>query len=232
MSWKFPDKYFSSTGVVNTEDTNSAMLSSVEEITGKLGEQNFARDSFNTPSDYEKDIAYRHAKLEVDVLGAYRGANPGFTETLLDDNNAAILSVDTSWQSIETQVGNNPFRYNFVSRGGLLFITARLWGATYFNGTGVIPNEARLNPVLFAVKLNGALIPESVDGNLNVLSYQQDYNTGNTGIFSVNIDIVTPVVPGDTTVEVVARARPQNRWSNLFDTAVASRALILWEVTS
>ena len=129
MAWRFPDKYFSSAGVMNTDDTNEAMRSSVEEITGELGEQNFARDAFTTATNYDKDIAYRHAKVEVDVLGAYTLIAPATTEGLLDDNNAAILNKNLTWQGIETQVGNVPLRYNFVSRGGLLFITARLWGS-------------------------------------------------------------------------------------------------------
>ena len=232
MAWRFPDKYFDTAGVLNTEDTNEAMASSVEELTGQLGEQNFARDAFTTATNYDKDIAYRHAKVEVDVLGAFTGIAPGITEGLLDDNNAAILSKNLVWQSIETQVGNTPFRYNFVSHGGLLFITARLWGAQYLAKTGAFNVEPYLNPVLFGIRLNGALIPESLDGNLDVLDYQQDYNTGNTGVFSVNIDCVVPVVPGDTTVEVVARVRPQRTQSNRFMIAVASRSLILWEITN
>jgi hypothetical protein len=232
MSWKFPDKYFSSSGVMNTEDTNEAMLSSVEELTGELNEQNFARNAFTTATDYEKDIAYRHAKLEVDVKGAQTGIGAGNPESLLDDNDAAILNKNTSWQSIETQVGNAPFSYNFVSHGGLLFITARLWGAQFLAKPSALNAAPRLNPVLFALKINGALIPESVDGNLDVLDYQDDKNSGNTGLFSVNIDCVVPVVPGDTTVELVARVRPQALTSNRFQVAVASRALILWEITN
>jgi hypothetical protein len=229
MAWRFPDKYFSSAGVMNTDDTNEAMRSSVEEITGELGEQNFARDAFTTATDYDKDIAYRHAKVEVDVLGAYTLIAPATTEGLLDDNNAAILNKNLTWQGIETQVGNVPLRYNFVSRGGLLFITARLWGAQYL-AKGVLNADPKLNPVLFGIRLNGALIPESIDGNLDNLNYEQDYNTGNTGVFSVNIDCVVPVVPGDTTVEVVARVRPQASQKDRYVIAVASRALILWEI--
>lgn len=232
MAWKFPDKYFSSLGVMNTEDTNEAMRSSVDEITGQLGEQNFARDAFPTATNYQKDIAYRHAKVEVDVLGAYEGISPGVTEGLLDDNNTAILNKNLTWQTIETQVGNTPFQYNFVSRGGLLFITARLWGAQYLAKTGTFNQEPKLNPILFGIRLNGALIPESVDGNLDALSYEQDYNTGNTGVFSVNIDCVVPVVPGDTTVEVVARVRPQALAKDRYVIGVGSRALILWEISS
>ena len=232
MSWKFPDKYFSSAGVMNTEDTNEAMLSSVEEITGQLGEQNFARNAFTTATNYEKDIAYRHAKVEVDVAGTYPRIAPTTLEAALDDNNTAVLAKNSSWQSIETQVGNNPFRYNFVSRGGLLFITARLWGAQYSNMNAAFPQNLRLNPALFAIRLNGALIPESLDGNLDVLDYQRDVNTGNTGVFSVNIDCVVPVVPGDTTVEVVARVRPQSYDSDKFVPLVGSRTLILWEISN
>ena len=49
-------------------------------------------------------------------------------------------------------------------------------------------------------------------------------------MFSVNIDCVVPVVPGDTTVEVVARVRPQATQKDRYVIAVASRALILWEI--
>lgn len=231
MSWKFPDKYFSSAGVMNTEDTNEAMLSSVEEITGQLGEQNFARNAFTTATNYEKDIAYRHAKVEVDVKGDMPGVTPGTAEGMLDDNNTAVLAKNSSWQSVETQVGNNPLRYNFVSRGGLLFITARLWGAQYTTSSSA-PQNIYLNPILFAIRLNGALIPESIDGNLDVLDYQNDANTGNTGVFSVNIDCVVPVVPGDTTVELVARVRPQVVQLSTWVPMVGSRALILWEISN
>ena len=88
-----------------------------------------------------------------------------------------------------------------MSQGGLLFITARLWGAQYLLTTGAFNATPRLN-------------------------------SGNTGVFSVNIDCVVPVVPGDTTVELVARVRPQTLTSNRFQVAVASRALILWEITN
>tara|TARA_R100001224_G_scaffold113900_1_gene101965 strand:+ start:2182 stop:2880 length:699 start_codon:yes stop_codon:yes gene_type:complete len=232
MSWKFPDKYFSSSGVMNTEDTNEAMRSSVEEITGQLGEQNFARNAFTTSTDYEKDIAYRHAKLEVDVKGAQRLIGAGNPESFLDDPNTAVLNKNLTWQSIETQVGNNPFRYNFVSRGGLLFVTARLWGAQFLAKTGGLNQSPKLNPVLFALRINGALVPESVDGNLDNLNYEEDYNTGNTGVFSVNIDFVLPTVPGDTTVELVAQVRPQRLDKDRFVIGVGSRALILWEISN
>ena len=225
MSWKFPDKHFSSSGVMNTEDTNEAMRSSVEEITGQLGEQNFARNAFTTATAYEKDIAYRHAKLEVDVKGYYDGTG---AESMFVDNNTAILSRNTAWQTIQDQNTGTPFRYDFVSRGGLLFITARLWGSQLTLGGGTF----RLNPILFAIRLNGALIPESIDGNLDVLDYSYDRDTGNTGTFCVNIDFVAPVVPGDTTVELVARVRPQAIESKKYVPMVGSRALILWEISN
>ena len=75
------------------------------------------------------------------------------------------------------------------------------------------------------------MIQESTDGNLDALDYQIDLNTGNTGVFSVNIDFVVPVIPGETTVEVVARVRPQDVQSEVFVPMVGSRALILWEIS-
>ena len=229
MSWKFPDKYFSSSGVMNTEDTNEAMLSSVEELTGELNEQNFARNAFTTATNYDKDVAYRHAKLEVDVKGFDAQLGP---ESMFLDNNTAILAVNTTWQSISDQNTNTPFRYNFVSRGGLLFITARLTGSDLNVDAGVGASSIKLRPISFALKLNGALIPESVDGNLDVLEYTRDRFTANTATFSVNIDFVVPVVPGDTTVELVARVRPQPNQTPRYVPMVASRTLILWEITN
>ena len=228
MSWKFPDKYFSSSGVMNTEDTNAAMLSSVEELTGELNEQNFARNAFTTATNYDKDVAYRHAKLEVDVAGYY---SEDGAESLFADNNTARLSRNSTWQSVSDQATNTPFRYNFVSRGGLLFLTARLWGSQP-NISGLGASTFRLNPILFALKLNGALIPESIDGNLDVLDYTFDLYTGNTGTFCVNIDCVVPVLPGDTTVELVARVRPQGIQNKKFEPMIGSRSLILWEITN
>lgn len=231
MAWRFPDRKLEANSVIGIEDTNSAMLPSVEEATGQLNEQNFARNAFTTVLDYEKDIAYRHAKLEVDVAGSFTQVSPTTTESMYEDNNTALLSKNTSWQTIQDQGTNTPFRYDFVSRGGLLFITARLWGAQYAINTGALPANTRLNPILFAIKLNGALIQESTDGNLDALDYQIDLNTGNTGVFSVNIDFVVPVIPGETTVEVVARVRPQDVQSEVFVPMVGSRALILWEIS-
>tara|TARA_S200002703_G_scaffold157670_2_gene166177 strand:- start:750 stop:1427 length:678 start_codon:yes stop_codon:yes gene_type:complete len=224
MAWRFPDENFKNAGVMNTEDTNAAMRPSVEELSGELNEQNFARNAFTTATNYDKDVAYRHAKLEVDV----KGDDATGPEAMFTDNNAAILAANTAWQSIEDTGTNTPFRYNFVSRGGLLFITARLWGAQLgVSGAGSL----KLNPILFALKINGALIPESADGNLDVLDYTKDKFTGNTARFSINIDFVIPVVPGDTTVELVARVRPQPAESQKFTPMVGSRSLILWEIT-
>ena len=76
------------------------------------------------------------------------------------------------------------------------------------------------------------MIPESVDGNLDVLEYTRDRFTANTATFSVNIDFVVPVVPGDTTVELVARVRPQPNQTPRYVPMVASRTLILWEITN
>ena len=58
MAWRFPDRKLEANSVIDIEDTNSAMLPSVEEATGQLNEQNFARNAFTTVLDYEKDIAY------------------------------------------------------------------------------------------------------------------------------------------------------------------------------
>ena len=170
MAWRFPDKKEEPLGIINTEDTNRSFISSAEELTGKLNEQNVAAGAFSDTSKYEKTVAYRHAKTEVLVDGYTVGDNSGY-----------------------------PYRYN---------------------------------PILFAVKLNGAFIPESLDGNISIARYQNPIDTGNRQVFSVNIDLVVPVLPGRTTVEVVAKVRSLNTDQKYMVPMVGSRSLILWEISN
>lgn len=239
MAWRFPDKKEDSLSVINTEDTNSSFISVVEELTGELNEQNIAADAFSDTSKYAKTVAYRHAKVEVSVDGYVVGDNTGSwapnPNSMYEDGKTAILTRSSTWNSIYSKDGTTGnLSYSFVSTGGLLFITARLWGAQY-----TLKHQATLssdpfayNPILFAVKLNGALIPESMDGNISITRYQNPVDTGNREVFSVNIDLVVPVTPGKNVVEVVSKVRSLNADKKYMVPMVGSRSLILWEISN
>ena len=239
MAWRFPDKKEEPLGIINTEDTNRSFISSAEELTGKLNEQNVAAGAFSDTSKYEKTVAYRHAKTEVLVDGYTVGDNSGSwapnLESMYDDPKTAILTRSSLWTSIYSKDGTTgSLAYTFVSKGGLLFITARLWGAqlTLKYQASLSSYPYRYNPILFAVKLNGAFIPESLDGNISIARYQNPIDTGNRQVFSVNIDLVVPVLPGRTTVEVVAKVRSLNTDQKYMVPMVGSRSLILWEISN
>ena len=244
MAWRFPDKKEESLGVMNTEDTNRSFISVVEEMTGELNEQNIAADAFSDTSKYAKDVAYRHAKVEVLVDGYEVGDSSWTTPptySMYDDglgpaNKTALLTRSSTWNSIYSTDGTTGnLEYTFISTGGLLFITARLWGAQYALYETVTTGEWTqyiYNPILFALKLNGAFIPESLDGNINVTNYQNPIDTGNREVFSVNIDLVVPVTPGKNTVEVVAMVRSMTADKKYMVPMVGSRSLILWEISN
>ena len=245
MAWKFPDKKEGPLEVINTEDTNQSFLSTVEEMTGQVNEQNIAAAGFSDTSKYAKTVAYRHAKVEVLVDGYEVGDSSWPTPptySMYDDglgpaNKTALLTRSSTWNSIYSIDGTTGnLEYTFTSTGGLLFITARLWGGQYalkydpsLNSTIV---KYRYNPILFGLKLNGAFIPESIDGNISITNYQNPIDTGNREVFSVNIDLVIPVTPGKNTVEVVAMVRSLDAQQKYMIPMVGSRALILWEISN
>ena len=239
MAWKFPDKKEGSLEVINTEDTNQSFLSTVEEMTGQVNEQNIAAAGFSDTSKYAKTIAYRHAKTEVLVDGFQAGdatwlSPPG--HSMYDDGKTAILTRSSTWTSIYSKDGTTGnLEYSFVSTGGLLFITARLWGAQLSLkpdiSLGVVVIYS-YSPILFGLKLNGAFIPESIDGNISVTNYQYPRDTGNRQTFSVNIDFVVPVLPGKNVVEVVAMVRSVGSDHKYMVPMIGSRSLILWEISN
>lgn len=222
MSWRFPDKRPTNTGVMGVEDANDAALPVVEETSGRLNEMNWAENSFTTaPAEarFSKDMAYRHFRKHAFC------PNPVFPSGVSNPDYYKI-PLDSVWH-VPFDSSGDLLSHTFDSVGGSLYICGRSFiqvDATAGSSTGI--------PVLMGIRVNGALIPESICGNSDIASYAQLESTGMQHWFNAMSEITIPIPPGRTTVDVVVRVRFDARYTfKRTVTGVGTRSLILWEMS-
>lgn len=217
MSWRFPDKRVTNTGVMGVEDANDAMLPVVEEVSGRLNEQNWATAAFTNASAearFSKDMAYRHFRMYAII------ADP--TDPVADSDFYHI-PLDSTWH-VPVNGANVPMSHTFDSVGGSLYICARSYARTQGGTTSGMP-------MLTALRVNGALIPESICGNMDIGDYALLEATGMQYGFNAMNEITIPISPGRTTVELVVRTRYDSGGGvGSFICGLASRSLIIWEI--
>lgn len=219
MSWRFPDKRATNTGVMGIDDANDEMLPVVEEASGRLNENNWASGAFTSTgakARFSKDMAYRHFRKHVFVVGAD-------LPSAIADAEYYSIPNDSSWH-VPTDSSGATLSHTFDSVGGVLYICARSWiqiQTTGFAGSGL--------PVLTGVKVNGALIPESICGNMDIAEYSALEATGFQFQATAMSEITIPIAPGRTTVEVVARIRFDATSFNYL-AGLGTRSLVLWEI--
>ena len=217
MSWRFPDKRPTNTGVMDVEDANDAALPVVEEASGRLSEMNWAENSFITApakARFSKDMAYRHFRKHAFITDPAQPHN---------DVNYYDIPFDSLWHVPEDSAGVT-LSHTFDSVGGNLYICAKAF-------VQVIAASSQAIPVLTAIKVNGALIPESVCGNLDISEYTLLESTAMQHWFNAVNEITIPISPGRTTVELVARVRFDSTSSGNFRCGLGTRSLILWEMS-
>ena len=218
MSWRFPDKRPTNTGVMGVEDANDAALPVVEESSGRLNEMNWAQSSFTTTpakARFSKDMAYRHFRKHAFC------PNPAYAE---NDTDYYKVPLDSVWHVPSTAAGVT-LSHTFDSVGGNLYVCAKAFIQSMCN-----TNEGL--PLLMGIRVNGALIPESICGNSDIASYTDLASTGMQHWFPSVSEITVPVTPGRTTVDVVVRTRFDGRFVSQTSTiGVGTRSLILWEMS-
>ena len=215
MSWRFPDKRSTNTGAMGVEDTNDGMLPVTEEVAGRLNEQNWAANAFTSGAAgarFSKDMAYRHFRKHAFLP---EPDNPSLPINV----DLYQIPVDSVWHVPVDSTGDT-LSHTFDSVGGLLYVCSRLWIQT--EGTSGLP-------ILAGIKVNGALLPESICGNVDVSEYTDLQSTGINEWATAMSEIVIPIPPGRTTVESVVRTRFDSFAIN-FVAGVGSRSLILWEI--
>lgn len=217
MSWRFPDKRPTNTGVMGVEDANDAALPVVEEASGRLSEMNWAENSFTTTpakARFSKDIAYRHFRKHAFCPQPH-------IITLAANVDAYRVPLDSSWHVPEDSTGDL-MSHTFDSVGGNLYICARSFMQMQGGGNAM--------PTLMAIRVNGAVIPESVCGNLDIAEYDRLESTGMQHWFNALSEITIPITPGRTTVDMVVRVRYDKITSGFFSINAGSRSLIIWEM--
>jgi hypothetical protein len=216
MSWRFPDKRPTNTGVMGVEDANDAALPVVEEASGRLSEMNWAENSFTTTpakARFSKDMAYRHFRKHAFISDPSQPTS---------DADYYDIPFDSTWH-VPVDSSGNTLSHTFNSVGGNLYICARSF-------LQVFPSNGAAIPMLMAVKVNGALIPESVCGNLDISEYTLLESTGMQYGFNAVSEITVPITPGRAVVEVVVRVRFDSTTGGNFRCGVGTRSLILWEM--
>ena len=216
MSWRFPDKRPTNTGVTGVEDANDAALPVVEEASGRLNEMNWAENSFaTTPAKarFSKDMAYRHFRKHAFIT------DPGTPQS---DPDYYDIPFDSNWH-VPVDSAGETLSHTFDSVGGNLYICAR----AFVQNLG---GSAQLIPVLTAIKVNGALIPESICGNIDIAEYTALEFTAMQYWFNAVSEITIPISPGRTTVELVTRVRYDSTSAGNFRCGLGTRSLILWEM--
>ena len=218
MSWRFPDKRPTNTGVMGVEDANDAALPVVEETSGRLNEMNWAENSFTTApakARFSKDMAYRHFRKHAFIT------DPSIP---LTDSDYYDIPFDSNWHVPADSTGDT-LSHTFDSVGGNLYICAKSWiqviAGGAFSSFGI--------PVLTGLKINGALIPESICGNVDIAQYAELENTAIQQWATAVNELTVPISPGRTTVELVARVRFDATTGNC-RCGIGTRSLIIWEM--
>ena len=206
---------------MGVEDANDAALPVVEESSGRLNEMNWAENSFTTTpakARFSKDMAYRHFRKHAFVTNPLNIASwPSL------DANYYDIPFDSSWH-VPSDSSGNLLSHTFDSVGGNLYIMGRCWEQVSTSGS----TSFRI-PVLTGIRVNGALIPESVCGNMDIAEYHLlEATAAQIGTTLVN-EITIPITPGRTTVEIVARVRFDSTTANV-RAVLGTRSLIIWEM--
>lgn len=210
MGWKFPERLPRTNRVVDYRDFNSALLPFAEED-GRFNEHNWNEDlqtQLTRATDLDDDVSFRvgHVFIEEDASENFNGT-PEFIE------------ADGGWTLIPDMT------FSFSTRGGVLYVL----GSLQF-GVGDIATTALVYTRL-AVRLDGAILPESVVGDQDFYSSGATMEIGLAGrLQGADIDHSIPIAAGRHIVELVADVRSVNRDDGDLRGAFYNRELLVWEI--
>ena len=215
MSTRFPPHRPVATQVIDADDFNENFEAFIEEIGGNLDEHNFTANGFSV-ANMADDVFMRVTRVaqDVDWTGA-RVVPPVFSP-----------AESGAWQAVDNMATT------FTSRGGIIWAMASF---QYVTAAGAANDRG----ALFAMRINGQIVPETVIGSSEV---GNDRNgtlssagllTGTSGTQrggqALALDVQLPLPPGVFTIELVMSSVTPNDPPYL--KSVLSRELIVIEMT-
>jgi hypothetical protein len=214
VAWKYP-KYRIDSGEPASVDTLNKNFLAISQESGALNEHNFTSNAITSRTELTKGAAYQIKHL-------YRAVDPanggGAAALPTSAANGDELDSTLGWQDIADLNG-------YVTTGDSL-----LWvlGSIQVYGTEV-------NFFRFALKIDDAVIPESVTGGNDLSNdpigfglYGSGVNATDPNTDAVVIDAVVPVPAGRHQVSMVMNQQMSNMAGKLIQ--VQNRELIIIEL--
>lgn len=209
MSWRFPKFRFRTGQVPNVEDINRDFYPVAEEAAGRLNEHNWASAAITNRTQVEDDAVFVWHQA-----GYYADIDAGpWQATAFNDE----FSVERIWRDLPNAT------VTFNSPGCLLWMhgTAQV---TFNQSSGALHNN-----LFFALRIDGAVLPESIVGGVEP---SQDKSPGlQNPAMPVGTSLVFPVAPGEHTVSLVVTIGKESGAAAYTNrTFIESRELIVLEM--
>jgi hypothetical protein len=237
MAWKFPRRIPRNTQVIDYRDLNEGIQAYVEED-GRLNEQNWSESLRGTltRADLSDDVSFR-------VLHKYNFIDASDTDNGWDNNGDATpdifpFEVQASRAWVPIPMDGTDTGYNIQTRGGALFIIASLQHSMKGDFSLYVPATEnfyrQVTPMYytqFGIRINGALEPLSVIGDLDSLDAAENMETGMSGfVMGATVQVCIPVPPGNHNIEVVARTDIVNSTDDAIAAQIYTTELLAWEI--
>ena len=193
MALKFPRRRVRPLEVQDIQDMNDTLLPVVEEM-GRLNEHNFdtVLSSELSVGDMDLDVAFKvaHGETYVDVSD---------NDIIGNLPNLTRISQSELWISVHPTILTKSFT---SEDGGSYRLIA---GGQYSSEK---PSSTTTAQTLFAFKIDGAVLPDSIIGDQDFYHADPHMEIGFSGqADGFLLDLIVYLAPGIHTVEVVAQTR-------------------------
>lgn len=231
MALKFPRRRVRNAQTQNIQDMNDVLFPVVEEM-GRLNEHNFNESiqSELTITDMSRDVSFNtannHHTKDVSDLGAQGPIDNGWTTGTL-----FRIPQNNQWVA----VWPDRITKEIISKDGGMFriVAGGQWGSER------IAVDRVSSYLLFALRIDGAIIPDSIIGDQDYHESNDRMERGLSGQFgSFLVDFIISLEPGIHTIEVVVNnqflkeepRRTPTSTSPQIDAYVANSELLVWEM--
>tara|TARA_R100000655_G_scaffold79444_1_gene118907 strand:+ start:3193 stop:3867 length:675 start_codon:yes stop_codon:yes gene_type:complete len=200
MAQRFPKHNPKNGEVMDVEVYNESIRPTVEELGGRLNENNWKTGAVSSIEDCSADYVLRVAQDSKAVN--WSNSFDAVGQPSANPTGAFKVSPVMEWQSI------HDMDVSFTSRGLLLWIMASL----QYDGAEAATSADYYSylefGLQFGIRVNGLVVEESIVGGLERSNDVKGEGYG-CDIAPVVIDALVPVPPGVVTVETVVRM-PKN----------------------
>lgn len=227
MSQIFPKNKFKASEVVSKDELNENLREIVGESQGNLGEQNWAKDTFQTAKIDSNAIARVHYKY-VEAPRAFLSATPNTyhpavgTTSYGPNLNHARISANRTWTTV--------LSFNVTVHSSLVWIMAS-FQQDYYSPS---PRDRYMPGATYAIAIDGGRIHETVIGGLD----RSNDRRGESYRYWRNpfvTDILTPLSAGTHTISIQGRMAATTDYKNFSDDdeayVIGNRELIIVEMT-